>query len=572
MRPLIRTPEAHLAPGVEPVSSTGTDLVDFGAVASAIWRNLPVLIATTLSAIVVAYIYAFHIATPMYRSVATVVYTGQNQDVVSLPGEGAKLEFTSTLFNTEAAILLNRSALLQVIERMNLAEDPEFNPFAGSNFGDLSEDELSIAQQRAEIETLRALREAIQISNIHDTYVIQIFAETKRPQKSRQIANAVANVYLENQTLQKQQVNREAADWMTARLEELQLELIEAEARIDGFEYGEDGAARSADAVRLERLSAEAQSIRELYKLFVTQLKEISVRESRIQPDGRILSYADLPHEPSSPRKLVILFFSAVLGGLAGLGFIFLRETTSDPLKTPRDLEHITGCRLIGATPRASRFRRKSGRAGFIHPDTPLYGPAMEDIRANLTVMPEGITPPQIIAVTSAMAKEGKTTLSMSLAASFAGSDRRVLLVDADLRQRRLSKNVSPDAQRGLVSLCTQDEKTLPVVRDPYLGVDVLCCETQPEKPLDLISSEVFAQVIEGTRTYYDIIIVDTPPVLTAPELKILGKLSDAIIFVARYHVTPAQKVIEALETLARISLQPLGVVMTAARRSMLKY
>lgn len=550
------------APG--PVSAeAGPDLIDLAGILRAIRRNLWLLLAVTALFAGMGYVYAFHVATPLYRATATVVLDTRDTDFIGLDSVTDEIRYDDGALQTEVAILQSQEVLRQVVERLGLLEDSEFNPYLGLDRAALSPEAVAMVAERTLPDTVATLRNALQVGNVPGTYVFSLSALTADPAKSRDIANALAEVYLDWQLTQKIETTRNATEWLSVRLEELHDELIAGEARIENFAFSADSADRLAETVALERLAGEVQATRELYQHFLTRLKETAAQEGLHRPDSRVLSQAVLPAGPAAPRKKVILFFATMLGGILGLGLVFLRETLSDGLHTPRALEAVAGRPLLGATPYVRRRGRRAPAPGLIGTHDRLYGTAIEDIRTNLMMMSDRDTP-RTIALTSCFPREGKTALAMSLAASYAAAGARVLLVDADLRQRAISRHLAPDAEAGLVALW-RGNRTLAgaVHRERTLQVDVLACETAPEKPVDLLYSDRFRDILAEARGSYGIILLDSSPVLAVPDVRALGPHVDTLLFLAKHGTTSAAHVAEGIDTLERAELRPAGVVMT---------
>lgn len=153
--------------------------------------------------------------------------------------------------------------------------------------------------------------------------------------------------------------------------------------------------------------------------------------------------------------------------------------------------------------------------------------------------------------MTSSLPGEGKTTLALALAQSFAGLETNVLLIEGDIRRRILGTYVRARARHGLVSVL-EGQATLEeaVWRDRTLGVDLLLGQKSAGSAADLFSSECFAELVAQARRRYDAVVIDTPPVLPVPDARVIAPQADALLFVVRWDATSALQVGEALKLL----------------------
>lgn len=156
--------------------------------------------------------------------------------------------------------------------------------------------------------------------------------------------------------------------------------------------------------------------------------------------------------------------------------------------------------------------------------------------------------PPKVIAITSSIPGEGKTTMSLALAQNFVGMDRKVLLVEGDIRRRVFSQYLNTDQTKGLLSVLSGESKLDEVVvRDPIVGADVLLGEKSSTSAVDIFSSERFSQLMEKARDAYDVILIDTPPVLVVPDARVIAQSADALLFVVKWDSTTKSQVEDAL-------------------------
>lgn len=165
---------------------------------------------------------------------------------------------------------------------------------------------------------------------------------------------------------------------------------------------------------------------------------------------------------------------------------------------------------------------------------------------------------------TSSLPGEGKTTQAISLSHNLVGMGRKVLLIEADIRRRTFQQYFKVDENHpGLVAAmmeeCTVEEA---VIRDPRMPVDILMGDKSNLNAADIFSSEKFKEFLKRLRGMYDIIIIDTPPVLVVPDARVIGQYTDAIIFTTAWDRTTKAQVREAMRQFATANLRVSGLVL----------
>ena len=562
-------PGARPRVGEPPPAQGAQDSIDLSRLVSALVRNLWLISLCVVLALAAGYAYAFHVATVTYRSTTTMVLRHDQTD--PLTAAPAEVEFAATRINTEIAVLRSDGLLGRVIGRLGLIEDPEFNPYLGDGAEALQGLAPEERSHLTELGTIAELRATTGARNVPGTYILEVTAQATTPAVAQAIAGAIVGAYQANQVEQKAERSRFRLDWLTSRLEELQTELAASQARIEELGFGAPGAGRPpVDPAALERLTAEAEAIRALHQVVLARFAEANIEEGQYRADTYVLNPATQPIEPYRPRPPLIMLVSLVIGGIAGVGLALLRETLSDVVRDPGALERLTGRPVIGVAPRMGRVRRWGGARRRFGLGRPRLAAAMEAVRANLAMMPgREDNPPRSVAVTSTLPQEGKSALVLALAASYATAATRVLIVDADLRRRTVSRWMVPGADTGLRSVLSGTASLKDAVaRVADLGLDVLPCEASPRDPFDVLSSPSFSRVLDGARGAYDMVVIDTAPLLAVADARPVCRAAEFVLYVARRNLTSARHLEEALGDLRNVGVQIDAAVMTAVRPS----
>ena len=319
----------------------------------------------------------------------------------------------------------------------------------------------------------------------------------------------------------------------------------------------------------------EANQSRNLYETLLGHLKEAGVLEGMRPSNFTVVDPARVPSKPAKPNVPLYFVGSLFLGVFFGCGAAFVMELLDHRIYDFMDLEaksgHVTFGVLPHYVPRAPRLNR--GTLMALDEPQSHYVEALRVLRTWLLHPREGKTP-KVVLVTSSIAAEGKTTLSLNLAIVLALQGKKVLLVDADLRQPMMHQKLNINSRTGLSSLLSGEVGAevlpgiVPIERLPTLRV--LVAGPLPAYPSELLGSEPMRSSIEAWREQFDFILMDAPPVLPVTDSLILSSLVDYTLLVARFNVTERQS-LERSYSLLEMEARPdqeIGVVMNAVKRT----
>jgi polysaccharide biosynthesis transport protein len=312
---------------------------------------------------------------------------------------------------------------------------------------------------------------------------------------------------------------------------------------------------------RLNQLQHEADANRSIYESFLSRYKQAMEQEGLAAPDARLISRAEIPSVPTYPNKLRFLLLGA-FGGLAmGGALAFLREGFDRRIRQTSEIETVTGIPVFGFLPKVSRWR------GLPPQDYPVMDPhsrfcaALARVDAALRT-PKSSERKQIILVTSAQPGDGKTSFCTGLARSLAKTRMRVLVIDADPYRPRVASAFGASTIPALDSIVEQHVRLSDIVQaDTKSAAHFIPAPKEDDLQL-LLHSGGFEALLEEARQVYDIVIIDTPPVLTSADAALIGRFADTRLLLVRWGRTSWDEMTAAVGflRLCRVGLD--GVVM----------
>jgi len=287
----------------------------------------------------------------------------------------------------------------------------------------------------------------------------------------------------------------------------------------------------------LQRRVAAAQST---YEILLKKLQEVRVAENQNMGNASILEPARIPKKPSNPKANLILALGLVLGILFSGATIVILEVRDTSIKTLKEAKELFRYPLVGAIPSLKKKANFRGRdTEFTIPELPVrdtpHLPICEGYRmlqANLKFLCSDKAL-QVIVVTSSVPKEGKSKVSANLAATMAQLDRRVLLVDADMRHPMQHHIWELTNTAGLSNVIVGQAEFKAVVTEVMANLNVLTSGVIPPNPLTLLDSKRMASLIEYFSKSYDFVIIDAPPLVVAADALTLGKMTDGVLLIA---------------------------------------
>lgn len=325
-------------------------------------------------------------------------------------------------------------------------------------------------------------------------------------------------------------------------------------------------AANNRAMVRLNELQRTAESSRTLYESYLNRYKETTNQQGMEQSDARVVSKAKIPTSPSSPKVALNLALGLLLALGAGVGAIALGETLDAGLATAEDVERRLETAYLGAIPLFASVAEGSTTSPIDYVvEKPLssFAESFRALRAAISYSRLG-EPVKIVAITSALPGEGKTTTSIGLARTAALQGARVILVDCDLRRRSVNKLLRVEPGLGLLEVLSGEATLQQVVAvDESTGAQVLPLAKNQFTPRDVFGTAAMDRLLATLRANYDLVILDTAPVLPVADTRVLAPKADAVVFLGRWRKTPQQAMEAGLRLFHNTGAHIGGVALT---------
>lgn len=321
--------------------------------------------------------------------------------------------------------------------------------------------------------------------------------------------------------------------------------------------------------VRYSILQREADTSRQMYEALLQRYKELSAEAGIASNNISILDRAVPPTAPASPNQ----WLSLSVAGLAGVGLAVLIVLGGirfdETIRSPGDVESLLGFKVMGVIPRlkdpAIPFGVRQHRTHSI----------FESYHTLATSIDFALGPhvPKIIAFTSSQAGEGKTTSALATALDFAKAGRRLLLIDANLRNPCLATLMGLNPEAGLSDILS-GRSTLDkaVQRDAAANIDLLAAGRHNRNLNGLLDAQGLDALIEQIRRAYDLVLFDTPPLMGLADATIIASRVNGTVFVVEANRTDARQAIDGLDRLVFSHANVLGVALTKFDRRTVGY
>ncbi|WP_201615683.1 polysaccharide biosynthesis tyrosine autokinase [Psychrobacter urativorans] len=329
------------------------------------------------------------------------------------------------------------------------------------------------------------------------------------------------------------------------------------------------------------KLSEDTGINREVYLTMLKNYEQLKIVKAGQIGFARIIDLPISTYRTIAPKKMLIMLLALLLGTMLGTILVLLRSLLKNTVKDPERLESKTGIPVIATIPRSpslsrlSKSKTSNRLLAYIDHNSLSYE-AIKSLRTNLMFsMPKQASADkraQVILISGESPGVGKSFISGNLAEIFSQLNKKVLIIDADMRLGELHKvfNTSPD--NGLGDYLSREDSDLSnTVHPTFMDyIDFIPRGKQPHNPTSLLASEKFSSLMTELKAHYDYIIMDSPPVLAASDAIILSAYADKVLMVTRYNRSIEGQLAYAIKQLNKANVQVDGIILNDVQQGIM--
>ncbi len=317
--------------------------------------------------------------------------------------------------------------------------------------------------------------------------------------------------------------------------------------------------------VKLRGLQREADANRTLFETFLLRSKETGAQEGFEQPDAYIISESSIPRGASYPNKKLLLLFVLVGSSALGVGLAYVVENLDQGYRSSEQVEESMGVAPLGLIPALTKLGRLRGtpEAYILKKPASVFGEAIRSLHTNL-MLSDVDRPPKVVLIGSAVSNEGKTSVAVSLGRMLARFGRRVVLIDCDLRKPSAHTLLKLQPRPGLVEHLSRGASLEDVMQtDTATGLRFISAGAPAPNPPDVLSSEQMKELMSQLSDMFDMVIIDTSPVMAVADTVAMARLVDKIVFVVRWAETRRETANTAVKRLIDAGGDVAGAVLS---------
>ncbi len=332
---------------------------------------------------------------------------------------------------------------------------------------------------------------------------------------------------------------------------------------------------QTEDLLIIRQLDREAIAAGKIYEHFAQRLNEVEVQKGLQESDVRVLSAAVPRTTPTKPKKSLTIAIFSILGLLAGLGYVIMSKFMDRSFHDPAELQRAFGLPVIGTVARAPMTSRRALLNYVVKRPSSAIMESIRDLRTSILSSQPGDNNTseregKVVVFTSSIPAEGKTTSSVLLAINSGALEKRVLLVECDLRRSTFKTYFGSETELGLLDALKKDDSWSNAIwRNEKMNIDVIYGGvSKGRNAADIFASSEFSTFIDRVKSRYDLIVLDAPPVLPVPDARLIAKLSDKIVYVVSSGSTPSSTIAAGLRMFETMNLKIDGFALTQIKKN----
>lgn len=314
------------------------------------------------------------------------------------------------------------------------------------------------------------------------------------------------------------------------------------------------------------RMRRDVEVNQQIYVHLLNKVQELNVIRAGTVGNVRIIDSAQAYTQPIKPKKSLLVVLSLILGLILGAMLALVRTAFNRGIGSSEEIEQ-QGLNVYATIPKAATHSRKSN--GLLAHQNPadITVEALRSLRTNLYfAMMEAAN--RVVMITGPTPEVGKSFVAKNFAYVASEAGQKVLLIDADLRRGRIHHKFDEPAEQGLSEYLSGQIGSESLIRHThYSGTDLITRGKIPPNPSELLMTSRFAKLLEEVEANYDLIIIDTPPVLAVTDASIIGRIAGTTMCIARFWKTTPKELSLCEQRLSRSGVEIRGVIFNALER-----
>lgn len=329
------------------------------------------------------------------------------------------------------------------------------------------------------------------------------------------------------------------------------------------------------------KLSQDTEINREIYLNLLKNYQQLQIAKAGQTGFARIIDLPINTFDAIAPKKLQIMILAMLLGGMLGSILVLVKSMLRNVVKDPERLEAKTGVPVIATVPRSPlltrlRKNKKSPNRLLAHADNDsLSYEAIKSLRTNLMfgmpVVGKVGGRAKVILITGESPGVGKSFISANLTEVFSQLDKKVLIIDADMRLGELHRMFDMTPDNGLGDYLSQQIELAKVIHPTSIdNIDFMPRGQHPKNPSSLLSGDKFEQMMTELNEHYDYIVIDSPPILAASDAMVMSHYADRVLMVTRYDQSVEGQVAYAIKQMHKAGIQVDGIVLNDVQQGLM--
>ena len=495
-----------------------------------------------------------------------------------------------------------QSRILQILERytvvetkrqssiLKLAYESTSAPYAAAVINEISDvflqQNISRRSEEAEL-SLKFLNEELPKLRVKLDAAEKALNEFRSKSKTMDISSEIKELLAQSTLLEKTQLeldlkSREYAE----RFDSSHPLMRSLNAQLAGVKTQNNQLARQISQLPLIeqnyiRLARDVQVNNQLYVSLLNNAQQLQIAKAGTTGNVAIIDRAVIPERPARPRKILIVAVGAVIGLLAGLFVAQALALISKIVRDPKRLEYETGLPTLAIIPLDGEQMDQESET-FTKPVFLLSKEkpgassveALRSLRTSLLFKLSEKDRSKVVLVTSAVPSQGKSFIATNLSYLLAAAGKKIILVEADIRLASIRRYIEFDTTGPGLSTVLKNEIAVDkaILRDVYPNLDYIPSGPKVRNPGDLLAADIMHGVIDQLATIYDVVIIDSPPLLPVHDARSLGKSADVVLFVVRQDAVNMSEVQDAVDVFYKAGNQIDGLVFNGFVPSRIRY